>query len=122
VEPVSVGDLPLPQQWWLHVVHGKRCVVCGTKQNLEGHHVIERQVLKRELRGGALIGDRHFSLDELIWHPAGGVAVCELCHVRHTRAIRRIRADELPRLSFKFAELIGLSHRVGDRYYPHDNH
>lgn len=125
VEAVTTRDLealPLPQKWWLWVVHGKRCVVCGTRRNLEGHHVIERNALKNELPDGATILGRPFTLDELIWHPANGVPVCELCHVRHTRRIRRIPAEKLPAITFKFAQLIGLEHRLGDRYYPRQDH
>jgi hypothetical protein len=121
VEAVQGKDVTLPQRWWLTVVHGRKCVMCGTKRNVEGHHIIERQVLRREHPKGADIGCEHFTLYELIWAASNGLPVCELCHVRHTRALARIPAEKLPIQAIWFARALGLEHKVGPRYYPTSN-
>lgn len=101
-------------EWWVAVVQGKPCVNCGTRRDVQGHHVIPRNALKRECPRGAA----GYTLQELLWSTANGIPLCEVCHFRHESGFARIEARLLPIDAIKLAVLIGMEHRIGPRYYP----
>lgn len=89
---------------WRLAVLGKRCVVCGGKA-VQGHHVTEAAVLRRE--GHA----------DKLWDLRNMVPVCSYCHGRHHLGARRITEDLLPAPALAFASELGLDWWI-ERTYP----
>lgn len=96
---VIVADL------WRDGLHEERCVVCGTRVHLDGHHAIPRRVLIR------------LGLADHIMDKRNRVPVCRHDHESHECAHRRIRRCELPASVFEFAAELGLDWYL-DRFYP----
>lgn len=90
---------------WRDGLHRERCVVCGTRTRLDGHHAIARRHLIR------------LGLGDFIMDTRNRVPVCRPDHESHECAYRRIRRDELPASVFEFARELGLDYYL-DRYYP----
>ena len=53
----------------------------------------------------------------LVWDPRSGLAICELCHARHTSAFRRIPRSCLTAANWAFINELGLDWWIA-RYYP----
>lgn len=93
-------------QWKLHVLCGATCAVPGCDDpNLEAHHVITQQQLRRHGYGDKL------------WDPRNGMALCTFHHTRHTLARERIPFELIPPAAVEFATELGLDWLL-DRYYP----
>lgn len=98
---------------WHKPVEAKdaRCVVCGSPHDLEGHHVVEQQTLRR------MAQDRGIPAMFLLWDPRCRVIVCELCHTRHTRRIKPIPMRCLSYENLTYASDLGLEWLI-ERSYP----
>lgn len=75
-------------------VQGEPCVVCGTYFDVQAHHGVSAQRLKR------------LGLVKYLWHPGNAVPVCKRDHERETTAHRRITRAELPARVFDFVRLV----------------
>lgn len=71
---------------------------------IQGHHVVEKQTLKR--RG----------LTDFLWDLRNHLGVCERAHRRHTARVEKIPRSCLPAAAEEFAVEHELSH-VLDRAY-----
>lgn len=94
---ITVGGY-LPHDFWLAAQAQGHCAVtkapAGRKGPWEAHHVIEKQEV------GSRGGDRY--------DPRNALRLNELAHTRHTRAVRRVRLQELRDENIAFAfELMG---------------
>lgn len=89
---------------WREGLHESKCVVCGTRRNLDGHHAIPRRVLVWH------------HLDEFVMDKRNRVPVCRYDHESHECAHRLIRRCELPASVFDFAAEIGLEWYL-DKHY-----
>lgn len=111
-------DLDRASAWWVSVVGPlsarKPCVVCGATSNIEGHHIVSKQVIKRVARERR-VGDA--VREQWLWDDRNGMALCRLCHARHENANRRVPRDLVPVQARVFAAELGVSHLL-DRYYP----
>ena len=72
--------------------------------DVQAHHVITQQQLRSE------------DLEDLLWDPANGAAVCERHHRRHHNRRESIFRDRLPARCVKFAVEFDLDQYL-DRYY-----
>lgn len=90
---------------WRDGLHRERCVVCGTRSNLDGHHVVPRRVLIRN-------GFADFVMDR-----RNRAAACRRCHESHECRHRPILRGELPASVFEFAAELRLEWYI-DRHYP----
>lgn len=85
-----------------------RCLVHDDPADCDGdfhaHHVVTQQQLRRAGR------------EDLAWHPANGMTVCELAHRRHHRGIQRIPLDRVPLRAIAFARGHGFE-AVLNRFY-----
>ena len=90
---------------WRDGLHEERCVVCGTRRNLDGHHAIPKRVLIR-------LGFADYVMDR-----RNRVPVCRHDHESHECRHRPIRRDELPAPVFDFVADLGLEWYL-DRHYP----
>lgn len=120
---------------WIDAVCGPkaRCAKCdrpGGRQ-LEGHHPVPQQALKREFPWGAVYdGDLDAwvyvargdgvrlaalgqvkSLQAILWTPANGLALCRWCHAAHTGGIK-IPFERLRPESVTFAAAMRTRHGV----------
>lgn len=72
---------------------------CGCQRfsmHLEGHHVLEAQLLKREGR------------EDVLWDPRNRMMLAPACHSNHTSAFRRIALKAVPAPAVAFAvEVLG---------------
>jgi hypothetical protein len=120
--------------WFQAVTRGKRCVVCEHKHpQMQAHHAVEQQVLRREFPHGALFvsgdwlpvdrymavdeSDPFRSLQELLWDKRNGIPLCPADHEGHTSHMRKVPIAKLPAAVFVFATELGLQHRLGPRFY-----
>lgn len=87
---------------WNLAWRGKRCVVCGTKRAVAGHHIVYAQHLRRE--------------NAPSWDPRNCLPICFDCHGAHHNASRRIPVTCLHNEAFEFAEEFGFSWYF-DTYY-----
>lgn len=97
------------------------CKESYRRHEMQGHHVIEKERLKKYLaektRGLALAAEEiEKMLNALLWDVRDGVAVCVTCHRRHTDGVLRLPRACLPATAFEFADEVGLGY-VLDRYY-----
>lgn len=90
---------------WRDGIHECKCVVCGTRRNLDGHHAIPRRVLIWN------------HLDEFVMDKRNRVPVCRHDHESHENRHRPIRRDELPLSVFEFADELDLGWYIA-RHYP----
>lgn len=97
--------------WHRIVTEGKRCLMCGTRSDLQGHHHVPQQVLRRQAR---TLGVRAWVL---VWDLRSGVPLCKRCHERHTLAVQKVPGWRLPAEAWEFAREIGLEHRL-EREHP----
>ena len=85
------------------------CIAAGKfgdecEGEVQAHHVITQQQL------------RHYGLDELLWDPANGAAVCELHHRRHHNRRQPLLLEFLPARCLVFAAKQELGWII-ERYY-----
>lgn len=92
---------------WRDGLHSQRCVVCDTRQNLDGHHAIPKRVLLRLGYGDHVMDKRN------------RVPVCRHDHESHESRHRPIRRDELPASVFDFATELGLEWYI-ERHYSEE--
>lgn len=94
-------DLVASAAWIAAVVHPKaECIVCGREKDLQGHHIIEQQVISRLCRGLGMSGDEEQSW---LWDERVGCPIHAYCHARHTSAFLRIPRERLPTAVFAYA-------------------
>lgn len=111
----SKTDPALASAWWRAVTKDAKgktrpCIVCGLKRRIQGHHVLDQQVIE-DFALGAGLSDAE--TQTLLWDPDNGVPVCAWpCHARHTSAMARISFAKLPARAIAFAERLGLGHRL----------
>lgn len=94
-----------------------RCAVCGDRST-EVHHVIDAQKLRSENKTRLRRPDLGLPVID-VYDLRNGLGLCELCHVRHTRALVRVPRRKLRPLNLQFAH----EHRLGwfiERFYPED--
>jgi hypothetical protein len=104
-------DPELAAAWKAAVVHrGSRCLMCGGRAELQAHHVIGQQVLRRYARELKL---KRATAQRVLWDRRNGVPVCRRCHERHTCAYVRIPRARLP--NFVFAYVAELDARTPGR-------
>jgi hypothetical protein len=89
---------------WREGLFHERCVVCGGRRDLDGHHAIPRRVLIWH------------HLDAYLMDKRNRVPVCRHDHESHECRVRPIRRDELPADVFEFALEVGLLWYV-DKHY-----
>jgi hypothetical protein len=77
------------------VTRGKRCARCGRTRLLEAHHVVPKQTLKQEIDN-----ERHV---DVLYDPRNGLALCAICHERHTNASDRVPRSLVPAAAWGFA-------------------
>jgi hypothetical protein len=95
-------DPALAAAWHAAVVHrGARCLVCGVRGRLEGHHVLSQQAIRSYARTLRL---STAETQRILWDSRNGVAVCVGCHARHTNAVERVSRRLLPAFVFAFVE------------------
>lgn len=46
-------------------------------------------------------------LEAILWAPENGLALCSVCHARHTSAHARVPREALPDAALRFAEGLG---------------
>lgn len=119
VEGARGYDLDRAAKWHRYVTvgaKGKRrpCVECGALWNIEAHHVIAKQEIKRVARTGRWEWDRE---QEAIWDNRNGIPVCSECHMRHESAYKRISRGNVPPSAVEFADELGVGYLI-ERYYP----
>lgn len=90
--------------------------------NVNAHHIIRQQVLKRYVAAVAheqyLDDDARADLErELLWALPNGLAACERAHRRHHNRIQPIPLDVLPLGALAFAARLNLSYVI-EREYP----
>lgn len=91
---------------WRAATRAARCAVCGNPAH-QGHHVIEKQVLRRE------------GLAHLLWDLRNLLPLCAHCHELHHNASRRVPWAALRLENVEFAQEVGLLYRLR-RMYPND--
>lgn len=98
--------------WKIDVMASSRgCIVCGSREWLQAHHVIKQQILR------ARANDLVVPQSQLLWDKRIGVVICEECHDGHTLAYRRIPRYCLPLAAFQFADEYQLIPAL-ERDYP----
>lgn len=102
---------PEAHAWWLAVVKGKPCAVCGRPDRVQGHHVISQQTLRK------VASERGLDVSAVLWDERNGIPVCESEHSAHTSAKKRIPRSCLPLAAFQFAAELGLTWLI-ERDYP----
>ena len=112
-------DLDRAAKWHRYVTVGAKakrrpCVECGSLFNIEAHHVIAKQTIKRMARSEKWDWDRE---QETIWDFRNGIPVCVDCHQRHETAYRRISQSNVPPEAVEFADELGVGYLI-ERYYP----
>lgn len=116
--PKGGYDLDKSAAWHKEVVgpplKKKPCVVCGSRINIEGHHVIAKQEIKRIARSGRWEFDRE---QDALWDVRNGIPLCDVCHQRHETAFKRVPRNVLPSAALDFAGEMGVDHLI-ERYYP----
>lgn len=97
-------DPELAAAWHRAVVHrGARCLVCGGRTHLQGHHVISQQAIRSHARSLRL---KPAETQRLLWDSRNGVALCSPCHDRHTSAFRRVPRRLLPAFVYAFVDVL----------------
>jgi hypothetical protein len=91
------AEAALSEAWWSTVAKGKRCVRCGTRWRVQGHHVLAQQFLRR------LAKSLGVPASTLLWDVRIGMPLCETCHARHTNRIDPIPLALVPASAFEFA-------------------
>lgn len=98
-------------RFYREVTRGKRCARCGRSARLEAHHVVPKQTLKREIDN-----ERHV---DVLYDPRNGVALCAICHERHTNASDRLPRSLVPAAAWGFAAEYGFEWII-ESQYPED--
>ncbi len=125
VQGVCGYDLDRAAKWHLYVTmspalnDGPRtkrnpCVECGVLYNIEAHHIIAKQTIKKTAKTEGWDWDRE---QEAIWDNRNGIPLCSECHQRHEVAFKRVSRSNVPDAAVEFAAELGLGHLI-DRYYP----
>lgn len=97
-------DKALAAAWHAAVVHrGARCLLCGGRRHLQGHHVIAQQAIRSHAKTLRLSAGE---TQALLWDVRNGVALCERCHERHTTAYCRVPRYLLPALVYAFVQAL----------------
>jgi hypothetical protein len=97
-------------EWHELVCRSRWCVKdCGRRAGPHGHHAIEKSLLLD-----------HPRLRDHAWDLEDGIAVCALCHSRHTAAVDPITRDELIAAGY-WQTLTDWARMLDARYFP-DGH
>lgn len=98
------------QEFWLRICtkrdkDGSRrpvpCIVCGSVQDLDAHHVIAKQRLKRV---GAALRMEMPDIVSLLHDRRNGVSLCRYHHDQHESRNAPLRRSQLPETVTEFAE------------------
>jgi hypothetical protein len=122
-------DTEMRTAWIRHVLaqapkdeQGKQvCPVCRRRPDrnnrLEGHHIVERQYLRKHVRAQRLPAEQAARLlARLFWDVRNGLPVCTRCHDKHTRGKQRIPFALIDAKAHQFAREV-LADYTLDRYY-----
>ncbi len=90
---------------------GGRCKRCGSTDVVQAHHVVGQQQLK------AMARTRGVAPALFLWDARNGMALCELCHTRHERAVARVPRALLSESNVAFASDLGFDWYL-ERVYP----
>ena len=90
------------------------CVQCGSRINIEGHHVVAKQEVKRVARSARWEFDQ---TQDALWDARNGMPLCSKCHQQHETAFKRVPRHLVPATALEFARELGVEHVI-DRYYP----
>lgn len=98
-KPLGNGGKPrtprTPQEGIWKAPRRGMCAVCHRPCWLERHHVLLRQIVRRE--------------DGSEWDLSNSLDLCRLCHARHHSAFKRIPIELVPAAAVAFAEeLLGV--------------
>lgn len=98
--------------WMIAVTKNRRarCARCGSRKSIQGHHVIDQQMLERRAR------EKGVAAALLLWDVRGGMACCERCHSRHTTATDRLPRSLLTAANWAFINELELAWWVETRY------
>jgi hypothetical protein len=114
----STTDLIAAAHWYALVAFDERgrprpCCQCGkVTRRVQGHHVLTQQILRTAAWRLGLDWET-----QLRWRVENGAPVCPEDHEAHTNGSRRLSKSKLPRSAVKFAERIGLDHRLDPPEY-----
>jgi len=90
------------------------CAKCGSLVNIEAHHIIAKQTIKRLAKTNDWIWEREQSC---VWDCRNGLPLCAKCHQNHETAFERVNRSLLSEDALDFADELGLLHLI-ERYYP----
>lgn len=105
------ADAKRAREAWHKLPKGAVCAVCGAGGDLDCHHIVPKQRLKRIAR------KRGIPAWYLLWDPRGRLVVCRPCHDMHERAQRRIGRGLLTKAAIGFASDLGEDSYI-ERTYP----
>lgn len=98
-------DLELAELWWTVVLRrDQACAVCGSKQQLQAHHIIDKQFIEDFAREERLTNAER---NALLWEEDNGLTLCQRCHTRHTDAFKRVPRRVIPERAYRFARMLG---------------
>jgi hypothetical protein len=80
------------------------CIVCGATDDLEAHHCVPAQALRRICQSLRLEDAEALAI---IYDPGVGIALCNGCHGAHTSKMNPIPRSLLPERVFIAADEIG---------------
>lgn len=117
-ERVTV-DIALQRRYWRTTAISGGCVMCqafpvaaadrvtfaADLARMEGHHVVPKQLVKREGFPGR------------VWDVRNGMGLCGYHHARHENYVQRIPRDLVSNDAFEFADELGLDWAI-DKDYP----
>lgn len=102
---------------WAAWARRSPCAMCGSREDLSGHHVLEKQWLKARYRSAGYELARRI---EVLWDTRNCLTLCWICHDRHhshaARVPRKIVLEHCPGI-VAFAAQHDLVTRF-DRTYP----
>jgi hypothetical protein len=114
---------------WAEYARCRRCAVCEARTGdsdtfgrivvVRGHHVITQQAIRAWARTHWQAESNEEAVIELLWDIRNCLPLCDIHHVRHHNAQRRVRRVELRKSSpqaFAFARQLELDWQL-DRYY-----
>lgn len=113
----SVADSERQRYWKMTVTRGG-CVMCHAEPvsvevrktyyvelaDIQGHHILPQQALKRA------------HLEEFLWDERNGCGLCGYHHPRHTTYRERMPRALVPETAYKFAAELGVEWLIDGEY------
>lgn len=84
------------------------CAVCGARYNVDAHHIVYAQTLRRH------------GLGEHVMRKENRLALCRRHHARHHSGMEPVPRCLLPEAVFAFAAEVGLTWWLDKHYGPAD--